>query len=184
MRTFYWLLAVALGSFAIFGATLGLSLLYLHLEKSEKTTTARTRTSIEIEEPVVYQGEYETGYEQADAKYKDKLVRFPNMRVDVLDLGGRPFFANRLLWESHALPGGSSARLAQKALAGGGGLSQPEPSYFFFLVPNHRLTSDDWGRSYEVTGRCLGLRRDGIDRSKGRAFNWDWRVEVADCTIR
>lgn len=110
-----------------------------------------------------------------DAKYKGRRVKALNVSIDHIsrDKGGRAYVAPM----SVLVVGGSRP-------AGGGepfpGLKQPEPCYYYYLRSDADAAGVKLGETYDITGRCLGYRKDGFDRG---VAGMDWRVEFEDCTL-
>lgn len=113
--------------------------------------------------PVEYRGEYQQGNPiSADAKYKNKLVRFKNVEVNSV---------------SRTKDGRAYAGTFMVLITTG----VPEPTYFFFMS-DEDAARVKVGASYDFTGVCLGYERDNWFR--GGIGGMDWHVDFANCTFK
>lgn len=116
------------------------------------------------EPPIPFGGwaDYDRNPIEADGKYKGKRVVWEDVRVDVIsrDAKGRPYLGRIMVMIA--------------------GRELPEPNYYFYLRSDAEAAGLKPNQTVAITGRCLGYRKDGVDRI---VSGMDWRVEFVDCTV-
>lgn len=125
-------------------------------------------------EPIIFAG-YGDNPIEADARYKGRWVKSLKVSVDHIsrDRRGRAYVAPAsVLVVGGSRPLGRSAPFPD--------LRQPEPCHFYYLRSDADAAGLKIGDTCNVAGRCLGYRKDGIDRG---VSGMDWRVEFEDCTL-
>lgn len=95
----------------------------------------------------------------ADGQFKGKLVRTTLTIHFVSRDGGRAYI-------------GPASAL--------GDAGYVTPHYYFFLADDSQAAGVTPENTYTIEGRCLGWRKDGIDRG---GANSDWRVEFDGCRV-